>query len=114
MFLVISKPNAEVKVFIKEAIILDMEKKKVIHNVFFEEGKDDDNLNTLSDYILENGLLKTAFTTCVNSKELFLEILRNKDFNIKNKGIFTEFLYKSFSINAEDVEKFFSKIEKEY
>ncbi len=30
-----------------------MEHKQVIHNVFFETGKDDDNLNSISDYILE-------------------------------------------------------------
>lgn len=31
-----------------------MEHKKVIHSVFFETGKDDENLNSISDYILEN------------------------------------------------------------
>ena len=55
----------------------------------------------------------TSFATCVNSKELFLEILRNEAYTIKSKGIFTEFLYKNFSINVEDTEKFFSKVEKE-
>lgn len=33
---------------------MDMEHKKVIHNVFFETGKDDSNLNSLSDYIIDN------------------------------------------------------------
>ena len=59
-------------------------------------------------------MLKTAFATCVNSKELFLEMLRNPEYKFKAKNIFTEFLYKSFTINAENVDKFFAKIEKEY
>ena len=37
----------------KEAILLDMEKKTVIYNKFFESGKDDENLNSLSDYLIE-------------------------------------------------------------
>ena len=37
----------------KEAILLDMEKKTVIYNKFFETGKDDENLNMLSDYLIE-------------------------------------------------------------
>jgi hypothetical protein len=51
--LVISKPNNEIKLYVKEAILIDMEHKQVIHNVFFETGKDDENLNSITDYILE-------------------------------------------------------------
>lgn len=32
---------------------MDMDQKKVIHSVFFETGKDDSNLNSLSDFIIE-------------------------------------------------------------
>jgi hypothetical protein len=57
----ISKPNKEINLFIKEAVFLDMDKKKVIHNVFFESGKDDENLSTLSDFIIEKVLFNLKF-----------------------------------------------------
>ena len=54
LFLVISKPNKEINLYIKEAIFADMHTNQIKHSVFFETGRDDENLNTLSDYILEN------------------------------------------------------------
>jgi len=49
----------------------------------FEIGKDDLNLDQVTEYIFEKKLLEKSLTFNVSSKELFLDILRNKENNFK-------------------------------
>jgi len=114
VFLNLSKPTKEIKLFLKEAIFLDLENKKLLFHMPFEIGKDDLNLDQVTEYIFEKKLLEKSLTFNVSSKELFLDILRNKENNFKNKGLYNDFLIKPFTIVPEDIEIFFQKIDKDF
>jgi len=109
VFLNLSKPTKEIKLFLKEAIFLDLENKKLLHHMPFEIGKDDLNLDQVTEYIFEKKLLEKTLSFNVSSKELFLDMLRNKDNTFKNKGLYNDFLVKPFAIVVDDVELFFQK-----
>jgi len=114
VFLNLSKPTKEIKLFLKEAIFLDLENKKLLHHMPFEIGKDDLNLDQVTEYIFEKKLLEKTLSFNVSSKELFLDMLRNKDNTFKNKGLYNDFLVKPFAIVVDDVELFFQKIDKDF